>query len=202
MPAPTLVVLVTGPPATGKTTLSRALSERFGLPRFAKDDFKERMYNAAFDGDDAWLTPELSRRLGRCAMECLEVALEACVRAAAPAVFDAPIAARVFSSRLARLRERHAVHVVQAALRCRGDVLLDRYLARARAVRHPVHGGEQLHAALEIALRRGEDDPLTLQADDDVIAIDTTDLAAVDTGPLVACIARRLAARSPQRLEP
>ena len=51
----------------------------------------------------------------------------------------------------------------------------------------------QLPAALETALRRGEDDPLTLRADDDVIAIDTTDLAAVDTGALVACIARRLA---------
>ena len=107
-------------------------------------------------------------------------------------MFDARIDACVFSPHLARLRERHAVHVVQAALRCRGDVLLDRFLARARD-RHPVNSGVQLHAALETALRRGEDDPLTLRADDDVIAIDTTDLAAVDTGPLHACIARRLA---------
>jgi hypothetical protein len=43
--------LSTGSPGFFASTLSRALSGRFGLPRFAKDDFKERMYDAAFDGD-------------------------------------------------------------------------------------------------------------------------------------------------------
>lgn len=192
MPPPPLIVLVSGPPGTGKTTLAGALSGRFRLPLFAKDRFKERMYDAACpDGDHARITPELSRLLGRCAMECLEAALETCVQTATSAVFEANFDARVFSARLAQLRERHAMQVVQAALRCRGDVLLDRVIARARTDRHPGHGGTRDLAAIP----GGDDPPLPLQDGDQVFAIDTTDLAAIDTGPLYACIAQRLAPR-------
>jgi predicted kinase len=192
---PSLILLVTGPACTGKTTLAGALAERFGLPLFTMDGFKERMYDAASpDGDHGdRISLEFSRLLGRFAMECLEVALEACVRVGTHAVFEANFDRAVFSPRLARLREHHAIHVVQVALRCRGDVLLERFIARARTDRHPGHGGLRHLDAMRGALLRGEDDPLVLQPGDDRFEIDTTDLAAVDTGPLYACISQRIA---------
>jgi predicted kinase len=198
MQLPPLVILVTGPACTGKTTLAAALSERFGLPRFSKDGFKERMYEAACpDGDyEVSMTLELSRLLGRCAMACLEAALEACVRAGTHAVFEANLDSAVFSPRLVRLREHHAMRVVQARLCCRGDVLLQRFIARERSGdRHPGHGGLRYLDTLRAVLVRGEDDPLPLQSGDDVFVIDTTELAAIDTGPLYACLSRQLGVR-------
>ena len=43
------VVLITGPPASGKTTLARNLAERLNLPVLAKDRIKEALFDALDD---------------------------------------------------------------------------------------------------------------------------------------------------------
>jgi predicted kinase len=53
------MVLVTGPPASGKTTLARPLASHLGLPLLGKDTIKEALFDALGVGDRAW-----SRRLG------------------------------------------------------------------------------------------------------------------------------------------
>ena len=58
MAAP-LVVVVTGPPAAGKTTVARELACRLRLPLIAKDTIKEALFDGLGTGDLAW-----SRRLG------------------------------------------------------------------------------------------------------------------------------------------
>jgi predicted ATPase len=53
------LVLVTGPPASGKTTLARPLADHLGLPLLGKDTIKEALFDTLGTGDRAW-----SRRLG------------------------------------------------------------------------------------------------------------------------------------------
>lgn len=195
MRTPTLAVLVTGPACTGKSTLSADLAARFGLPLFGKDGFKEPMYEAMCpDGDyEAQLSREQSRLLGQLAMECLEVALAACARSGTPAIFEANFDRQIFSPRLARLRARHPLHIVQVALRCRGDVLLARFVEREHTGRrHPGHGGLRHLESLRPALLRGEDEPIAVDAGDDLVWLDTTDLSAIDAAPLYALIAEQL----------
>jgi predicted kinase len=193
-----VIVLVTGASATGKTTLAQSLAEHFGLPLFAKDRFKEMMFEAACpDGDyEERITREFSRLLGRMSMGCLEIALEQCVRAGVSSVFEANFDSRLFSPHLARLRSEHEFHVVQAHLSCRADMLLERYIRRETEDRHPGHGGLRFLEEDRAALLQGAaatNGPLILpEGDGELVAIDTTDFAAVDCGPLYAVVARRL----------
>jgi predicted kinase len=53
------LVLVTGPPSAGKTTMARPLARRLALPLIGKDTIKEALFDALGTGDREW-----SRRLG------------------------------------------------------------------------------------------------------------------------------------------
>ncbi len=66
------ILLVSGAPASGKSTLAGALAEIFGYPLISKDAIKESL----FDSLGTYLTrdldaPDLSRVLSRAAMEML-----------------------------------------------------------------------------------------------------------------------------------
>ena len=54
-----LLVVVTGPPAAGKTTVARGIAQRLRLPLVEKDTIKEALFDTLGTGDLAW-----SRRLG------------------------------------------------------------------------------------------------------------------------------------------
>ena len=53
------MVVVTGPPAAGKTTIARELASRLRLPLIAKDTIKEALFDGLGTGDLEW-----SQRLG------------------------------------------------------------------------------------------------------------------------------------------
>jgi AAA domain len=48
------VIVVSGLPASGKTTLARALAEALDLPFLDKDDILEALFESLGAGDDAW----------------------------------------------------------------------------------------------------------------------------------------------------
>ena len=83
MDAPLLVV-VTGPPAAGKTTVARELAARLRLPLIAKDTIKEALFDGLGTGDAQW-----SQRLGPPTFGVMLALAEESLRAGASLVLEA-----------------------------------------------------------------------------------------------------------------
>ncbi len=120
MKAP-LVVVVTGPPAAGKTTIARELAARLRLPLIAKDTIKEALFDALGTGDLAW-----SQRLGDATYLAMLAVAEESVAAGADLVLEANFI-RGGESRLAALPARFVQVHCSAPL----ELLVERYASRS-----------------------------------------------------------------------
>jgi predicted kinase len=167
------IVLVSGSPAAGKTTIAAPLAKRLGLPLIAKDDIKESLVDILGDqdGDLGW-----SRKVGHAAWMVLWKLAE---RAPA-AVLEANFRPRSAYERdcLIGLDAR----IVEVYCRCPADVLKERFRERAKTA-HPAHPATELNSAWIAEF----DQPVGLGA---VIEVDTT--RPVDVPALAAQVANLL----------
>jgi predicted kinase len=182
-----LVVIVAGPPVSGKTTLARSLADELRLPLFSKDGFKEVLFDTLGWSYRAW-----SRRLGDASMRLLFAALAAELRAGRCCVVEANFSARHDTPRFLALRERFPFRAFQIQCVADGATLFERFTARAiSGERHLGHVEQCQHEEQRATLLRGRSELLPLGGT--LYELDTTDFGAVDTAPLLAALRAALA---------
>ena len=61
-----LLIIVSGPPCSGKTTIAKRLSSDVGIPLFYKDGFKERLFDSL-----GWKDRDWSKKIGFASLDVL-----------------------------------------------------------------------------------------------------------------------------------
>lgn len=187
---PPVVIIVSGPPASGKTTLALRLAVDLGLPCFCKDHIKEALFETL-----GWADRDWCRKLGAAATELLYVSADAELRAGRSFVIESNFHTEFAIPRFLALREKYLFVPVQIQCRTDGPTLLARYEARAvSGSRHPFHFDRENVADLAPSLLNGRYDDLEIGGI--VLHVDTTDFARLDYRGILLAVSDTLCLRT------
>lgn len=173
------IVIITGLPASGKTTIGKELARRMSIPFVSKDDIKELM----FDGL-GWKDREWSKKLGLISYDLLYYFTEALLKANRPFVIESNFKPEFDNSKFAALKETCVFDAVQILCKADGEVLFERFKKRSESgQRHPGHVDTDNYDEFKKSLLSGHCEPLSLSGN--VIEVDTTVFDKVDLDALL-----------------
>ena len=182
------MLIVSGAPATGKTTLGRRIAGDFALPFLHRDGIKESLYDTIGAGDRDW-----SRQLGRASIRLLFYFVERLLEAGHGLVVESNFYDRYDTPRFEAVLARYAARTVQLHCTAAAPVVIARYRERADpSERHPGHLGAAVLPELRAGLRAATWGPLRLAVP--CITVNTTDFATLDYAGLRGAVRRALRA--------
>jgi predicted kinase len=148
---PTIVVLITGHPATGKTTLAQYLAQELRLPLIAKDHIKEILLNTL-----GWSTLEWSRKLSVATWALLYQQVETLLRAGIGHIVESNFDPIYANTHWQKLVQHYPLQLIQVRCETDPETLLTRYRERInQGTRHPGHVDQSDDLAFYETVRQG-----------------------------------------------
>jgi predicted kinase len=133
------VLLITGAPASGKSTLGRRLARDLALPYISKDVFKETLFDTLGWEDRAW-----SRLAGLASTHLLYRTAAALLEAGQSLAMESNFYPQWDTPALLDLRVAYGCQFVQVVCTTDGPTLYARFEQRARSgERHPGHADDK-----------------------------------------------------------
>jgi len=130
------VLIITGAPAAGKTTLARRLAQSLSLPLISKDDTKEILFDTlGWSDDEAW-----AKQLSIASWHLLYQQVENLLAAGISLITESNFEVRFADEHWMAMQERYSFQIVQLLCWADDRLMTERYLARiADGTRHPGH---------------------------------------------------------------
>ncbi len=174
------LVVVSGVPASGKTTLARRIAQELGAPLLTKDAFKEGLFDTLGYSDATY-----SARLSTASYEMLFINLGALVESNTSCVVEANFKRGVHEARLLPLLVQTQAVLVHVF--ANEEVIKQRHQARVENhLRHPGHLDAGRWPLTLAGMQIGEYEPLELGIP--VVRIDTSS----DATPSIDEVLRKL----------
>lgn len=185
-------ILVTGIPASGKSTMARFLAEAFGLPVISKDRIKECMYDTI-----GFRSREEKVKLGIASMQIMYDLAEELMKSGRPFILENNFE-NVSKEGLLTILEKYEYKAITVTLTGDYKIIYQRFLERNRDPgRHPGHvvndcypGSKEINSPVQISYerfvegitQRGMD---SFTANGPQVILDTTDFGRLDREDLV-----------------
>ncbi|MEZ4622587.1 MAG: AAA family ATPase [Caldilineaceae bacterium] len=165
------IILITGHPAAGKSTLARYLAAELRWPLICKDAIKETLCDTVGCGSD-----EDSRRLSIAAWTLLYAQTQELLRSSVSHIVESNFTPAYANSRWQRFAESYPFRLIQLRCEADGETLMQRYRDRiASGERHPGHVDDSADPALRELL--WGDPPGWIDLPGERLTIDTGTLA-------------------------
>lgn len=170
------IILITGMPGTGKTTLGTALSARYHLAFISKDALKDRMFDNLGWSDKAW-----SLQVSAASHRIMDYLIDEELRAGHSIIVESNFKRQIDSQRFRKFQQTYGCNIVQILCWAEGETVFQRFMRRmGTPARHEGHveaiSPERIRQ--EFIAANGKDAPLDI--DGLTVEFNTTDLAALD----------------------
>jgi predicted kinase len=179
---PTVVVLITGHPATGKTTLGHYLAQELCLPLICRDHIKEMLLDTL-----GWSTPEWSRQLSVVSWGLLYQQVEILLRASVTHIVESNFDPTYADGHWQALIQRYPLRLIQVRCEADPEILLDRYRERIeQGARHPGHVDQSDDLAFHELIKQG---PMAwIKVESERVMVNTGELGVEEYTSLVGAI--------------
>ena len=173
------LIVVTGPPCAGKTTLAAQLGRELSLPVIHRDVLKEILFDTLGVKDRAW-----SREVGGSSYDLLFSFLESLLSAGYPCIAESNFELGRAADRLKSLCETYGFTAVEVLCTAAPAILRGRYLARLESGER--HAGHVDHLNLEaISERWANNQHGSLELGGQSLRVDTTDFGEPERDALL-----------------
>ena len=178
----TLLIIISGPPCTGKTTLAKTISKEFRLPFISKDGIKESLFDSL-----GWKDREWSIKLSSASYGLIYYFLESQLAWGRSLIVESNFKAEFDTEKFLDLKKKYNYQPFQIQCKTDGQVLLERFKKRSLSgERHPGHVDNLTYEEFKPSLLKGKDEFLDIGGE--VLEIDTTHFEAIDYESLFEAI--------------
>lgn len=170
----TLLIIISGPPCTGKTTLGKKISKEFQLPLLSKDEIKESLFDTLGTKDREW-----SKKIGIASYHILYKNIETLLNVKRSLIVESNFKSEFDSKRFLKLQKKYDFETLQIMCETTGEILFERFKKRSQSgERHPGHVDDQNFDEFKDLLLRGKHKSLNIKGK--VFDIDTTEFKSID----------------------
>ncbi|MBN9391716.1 MAG: AAA family ATPase [Chloroflexi bacterium] len=168
------LIIVSGSPSSGKTSIGRKIAHEMGLPFVFKDGIKEMLFNTLGWSDKEW-TEQLNLATYAIFFHFMETQLQAGLSF----VVESDFKPDEHTAKFKELEHKYKLKAVQVQCQADDEVLLQRFIERAKSgERHP---GHMDHANLEDFKKSLKEDTYQpLDIGGKTLTVDTNDFDKID----------------------
>ncbi|PKL37025.1 hypothetical protein CVV38_04020 [Candidatus Peregrinibacteria bacterium HGW-Peregrinibacteria-1] len=170
----TLLLIITGLPCSGKTTLSRKIAKELCIPLISRDHIKESLFDSLGVGDREW-----SKKLGLASYKVLYQLLDSFLKVGQSVIVESNFNPEFDKDKFLNLQEKYKFSTLQIMCNTDGKILFERFKKRSESdERHPGHVDDQNYDEFKNVLSKGKLPALDIEGK--VLDIDTTDFEGID----------------------
>ena len=169
-----LLIIVSGPSSTGKTTLAKEISQKFKLPLITKDNIKEILFN-----DLGWSDRQWSQKIGTASYSLIHYFLDNLMSFNHSLIIESNFKAEFETKEILDRITKYNYLPLQIMCQCDGKILFERFKKRSESgTRHPGHCDTSNYDEFKDLLLKGKFEPMKIGGE--TIIFDSTDLNNLD----------------------